>query len=403
MTSGIDPTAALASATAARGRGALAEALAAAEHALGCAPADPRAWLMRGSIAHLAGRLPAALADYRRALAVAPRDAAAHAALAVALAQTGQPATARAHLAAAIDAGASGGLGEVAWLRAFRQLRELAAADGATLAWERCATPLLRADVVSEWTCPPGPAGRRTWTPGELVAALRSRPRVVALTGAGLSAASGLCTRKELWTRFVRDEAVSAVRFRERPAALWTAIRAFWGAGGHAPNPAHRALATWPGLQAIVTQNVDGLHQAAGGQAPVIELHGSLERTHCLACGRPGASASALTEREPPPRCGTCEGTLRPEVVLFGEAVPAAAWAEARRLAADAELMLVVGCAMDVSPASELPLIAARAGARIVEIKRRPSRLSDAILVHHVAGAAEDVLPRVRAALDERG
>jgi NAD-dependent deacetylase len=247
----------------------------------------------------------------------------------------------------------------------------------------------------------PQARGLVTWTGDDLAAALRERPRVVALTGAGLSVASGLMTRKQLWQRFARDEAVSAVRFRAEPQMLWSVIRAFWGADEHAPNAGHLSLATLPGVQAIVTQNVDDLHQRAaagtGTATPVVELHGSLSRTRCVGCGRAGeATAQVLALGEPlPPGCPGCGAVIRPEVVLFGEPVPADAWAAARRWVEQAELLLVVGCAMDVSPASELPLLAAQAGARIVEIKRRPSRLASVTRVHHVAGAAEEVLPRL--------
>lgn len=168
-------------------------------------------------------------------------------------------------------------------------------------------------------------------------------------------------------------------------------IAAFWSDPPPRPNPAHHALARLPGLIGVVTQNVDALHQAAAVDAtPVIELHGSLARTCCLACGAAGPPAPALA-RVQAPTCAACGGALRPDVVLFGERVPALA--AAAELVARAELLLVVGCAMDVSPASELPALAALAGARVVEVKRRPSRLAELVRVHHVAGAAEDVLP----------
>ncbi|MCY0986643.1 hypothetical protein OV203_41195 [Nannocystis sp. ILAH1] len=392
-------------AAAARARGELAAATEIAEAAVAAAPADPRGWVLLGSIDHLRGDLERAASRYRRALALAPRDAAAHAALAVNLVQRGQPATARAHFAAATSPDASPPLADLQWLQAFQQARELDEA-GPALAWSRCATPLPCPRAPAELPAgPPRERGRVTWSLADLVAALRTSSRIVALTGAGMSAASGLETRKQLWQRFTRDDAVSMARFRDDPATLWSVIRAFWGDRPHPANAGHQALARLPNLAAIVTQNVDELHQAAaaaaGRSTPVIELHGSLSRTRCLDCGRSGeASAQALAAsgRPLPPRC-TCGGVLRPEVVLFGEQVPAAAMASARAHAAAADLLLVIGCAMDVSPARELPLVAARAGARIVELKRRPSRLAAAVLVHHVPGAAEDILPAVTMAL----
>lgn len=390
----------------ARERGELAEARRLVEAVTRERPDDPRAWVVLASLAHLEGALAEAAGLYRRGLSVAPADAAAHAGLAVVLAQSGQMATARAHAAAAIDARATGRLAAVPWLRALRQARELAEAE-TVRPWECCATPLLRPGCPEEQVDAPRERGVVAWTVERLVARLKERPRVVALTGAGMSAASGLETRKQLWRRFVRDEAVSAVRFHAEPATLWSVIRAFWGAGEHAPNAGHLALATLPGVQAIVTQNVDDLHEEAGAatgvRAPVIALHGSLARTRCVGCGRTGRRAQELAQGEPlPPRCG-CGAVLRPEVVLFGEPVPARAWAEARALVEQAEVVLVIGCAMDVSPASELPPLAARAGATIVEIKRRPSLLGSIARVHWVGGAAEDVLPQVQRALARGG
>ncbi|WAS90020.1 SIR2 family NAD-dependent protein deacylase [Nannocystis punicea] len=403
-------TSAIERAAAARSRGELAEAAEAADAAVAAAPADPRAWVLSGSIDHLRGDLERAASRYRRALALAPRDAAAHAALAVNLVQRGQPAAARAHFAAATAPDASPPLDDLQWLQAFQQARELDEA-GAALSWSRCATPLPspRTPVDPPRGLPPA-CGRVTWSIAELTAALRTSSRIVALTGAGMSAASGLQTRKQLWQRFTRDDAVSIARFREDPATLWAVIRAFWGDDPHPANAGHHALARLPGLAAIVTQNVDDLHQsaaaAAGPATPVIELHGSLSRTRCLGCGRAGETSQALAAagRPLPPRCD-CGGVFRPEVVLFGERVPAAAIAAARAQVAAADLLLVIGCAMDVSPARELPLVAARAGARIVELKRRPSRLAAAVRVHHVPGAAEDLLPEVARALEpsERG
>jgi NAD-dependent deacetylase len=383
---------ALARGLAARARGALVEAGSAARELVDAAPDDPQGWVLLGSLAHLRGGLDEATTLYRRALAVAPTDPCAHAALAVTLTQAGQPVSARAHFAAALG---GGGLDAWSLLRTLRQARELGH-GGAPRAWEACATPLFEARAgLSSGTCElPQRTGIVKWTVADLAAALRDKPRVVALTGAGISAASGLETRKQLWRRFTRDEAVSAVRFHADPTTLWTVIREFWGARTPEPNPAHLALARLPGLRAVVTQNVDGLHQAAATRTdvPVHELHGTLLRTYCITCGRQGGPAPALAHGVP--RC-TCGAVMRPDVVLFGERVPAKVLAAAAAAVADADLLLVIGCAMDVSPASELPLLTR---ATVVEIKRRPSRLAQVVRVHHVAGPAEAVLPALEEA-----
>jgi NAD-dependent deacetylase len=352
---------------------------------------DPDAWVLLGSIAQLEGDLAEAARCHRRAIGIAGDHAPAHAALAVVLAQRGELVTARAHLEAALE---RRGLGEVAWLRAERQ-RAALARGGVPLAPERVATPFVEKSPHAAH----GPRERARGAVSscslerlrELVRGARS---IVAITGAGISRASGLETRKELWQRFVRDDAVSAVRFREQPEILWQVVREFWGEEDHPPNEAHHALASLPTLLAIVTQNVDSLHQRAAAairrDTEVIELHGTLARTRCVGCAREHGDATVLA-RSPalPPRCA-CGAVIRPDVVLFGEHARHLERAVAQVTSAD--LVLVVGCAMDVSPASELPVLAARAGATIVEIKRTPSRLSDMIPVEHVAGRAEHVL-----------
>lgn len=353
---------------------------------------DPDAHVFLGSLAHLEGDLDEAARQHRRALSIAPRHAPAHASLAVVLAQRGELETARAHLEASLE---GEGLGDVAWLRAERQRASLAI-GGTALPYERVATPF----VASHTTTARRVGARGAITPcsiEQLRGLVRDARSIVAITGAGISRASGLETRKELWQRFVRDDAVSAVRFREEPTVLWEVVRAFWGEDEHEPNAAHRAIAALPSLVAVITQNVDSLHQRAaeaiGRETPVLELHGTLARTRCVTCGREHGDATVLARTGLlPPRCD-CGGVVRPDVVLFGERarhVPDAI-AHVER----ADLVLVVGCAMDVSPASELPVMASRVGATVVEIKRTPSRLGEMIPVLHVAGRAEHVFADV--------
>lgn len=385
----------VAQALAARARGALDEAESLTRSALLKTPSDPRVWVLHGSLSHLRGQLPSAIEAYLKAIAHAPTDAAAHAALAVAYTQMDRPGDARAHIAAACAAPS----GLWSGLRILRLARELARHRDASQPWNACATPLFEAEHTT--TDALGHAqqlatGRIPWTTDDLRHALHPRPKIVALTGAGISAASGLQTRKQLWQRFARDEAVSAVRFHADPRTLWSVIAEFWGDRRPQPNPAHLALARLPNLLGVISQNVDELHQAAAvdPSSPILELHGSLLRTRCTACDAFGPPATTLPRDESglPPPC-PCGGPLRPDVVLFGERVPSRVLAAAARLVVQADMLLVVGCAMDVSPASELPVLAALAGATVVEIKRQPSRLSEMVQVHHIAGAAEDVLP----------
>lgn len=185
--------------------------------------------------------------------------------------------------------------------------------------------------------------------------------RIVVLTGAGCSAESGLATRKDLWKRFDKDDAVSITH--GSLAMLWRVIEDFLGDDEAQPNPAHDVIASLPRVAAIITQNVDDLHQRAArirhDPAPIIELHGTLERTLCHDCGASrGARARELLRDPTPPRCLQCgRPTVRPDVVLFGEWVSRAALDESVRQASACHLLSIVGCAMDVAPASELPAI----------------------------------------------
>jgi NAD-dependent deacetylase len=206
-----------------------------------------------------------------------------------------------------------------------------------------------------------------------LAARLAGTRSVVFLTGAGISAESGLPTFRDamtgLWARFRPEELATPEAFRSQPEVVWQWYR--WRreqAAQARPNPGHKALAA---LQRrlpdalIVTQNVDGLHQRAGSHH-VIELHGSLGRDRCSDAGcevqTPGHDT--LT----PPGCPLCGAPLRPAVVWFGEALPADALRHAQERAAGCGVFFSIGTSSQVYPAAELAEIASRAGAAIVEI-----------------------------------
>src|SRR5258706_9943349 len=206
----------------------------------------------------------------------------------------------------------------------------------------------------------------------ELVARAR---RGVALTGAGISAESGIPTfRGEggLWTKYDPVKVASIDAFMADPAAYWAVARDRGPALLSArPNPGHVALAQLEGdghLAAVATQNTDGLHQVAGSRR-VIELHGSGRTVVCLDCGarESRADVQKRLEQELPPHCLTCGGIfLKPAAVFFGEPMPGEAMAEAYALAELADVMLVVGSSLVVYPAADIPLVAARAGAKLV-------------------------------------
>ena len=229
-------------------------------------------------------------------------------------------------------------------------------------------------------------------TPQELAAIIRRHPRVVALTGAGISvesasptsaarAASGSALTP--WnTPISRPSAATRPRsgplLKELDAAITRAR----------PNPAHYALAELEArgfLAGIITQNVDNLHQAAGSKR-VVEYHGNALRFVCDTC-RGHHPRETLDFSHPPLYC-LCGGLIRPDVVFFGEAIPAAAQAEAEELAQHCDLMLVIGTSGEVAPASYLPAIAKEWNAIIVENNLEPTRLTRSLTDHFLTGSA---------------
>ena len=197
--------------------------------------------------------------------------------------------------------------------------------------------------------------------------------KIVALTGAGISAESGIPTfrgKDGLWNRYDPMELATPEAFRRDPRLVWEWYD--WRRQLIAkaePNRGHLILARmersfkdfW-----LITQNVDGLHQRAGSKR-VIELHGNIWKVRCLECGREYYEYRTPLE-EIPPRCTECGGLLRPGVVWFGESLPTDALEEAYNLSSEADIFLVVGTSAQVYPAAELPLIAKRMGARLIEV-----------------------------------
>lgn len=232
-------------------------------------------------------------------------------------------------------------------------------------------------------------------------AMLAAADRVTVLTGAGMSADSGVPTFRDaqtgLWSRFDPMQLASPEGFRADPPLVWR-----WYAWRRErirqaqPNAGHLALAAaaarLPSLR-LVTQNVDGLHQRAGSR-DVIELHGNLMGTRCLAgCGVAYGEAQALPAGEPP-RCPACGAWLRPDVVWFGEALDPQRLAAAEAVAQGCDLMLVVGTSGLVYPAAGLPARARAAGARVVIVNPEPTGLDDEAHLT-LRGTAAQVLPRL--------
>jgi NAD-dependent deacetylase len=240
----------------------------------------------------------------------------------------------------------------------------------------------------------------------------RQAQRIVVLTGAGMSAESGVATfrgaRHALWERFDPMQLATAEAFRADSALVWGWY--LWrmaAARAAAANAGHRALAALaadkPGCT-VVTQNVDDLHER-GGSPAVLHLHGDLFAHRCFDCSREydgdpliGVDASAPQQRVPPPRCHHCGGPIRPGVVWFGESLPERAFAAALSACERAELVLVIGTSGLVHPAAGLPALAKRQGARIIEINPEASAISSLADLHWRSTAAR-ALPQLRDAL----
>lgn len=235
---------------------------------------------------------------------------------------------------------------------------------------------------------------------------LREARHVAVLTGAGVSAESGLATFRDpltgLWARYRPEQLATPEAFARDPALVWAWYRMRREAARAAvPNPAHLALSRLESLGprvTLITQNVDGLHRRAGSGDPV-ELHGSLFRTRCT---REGTEHERVVDgdlaAERLPRCPDCGALLRPGVVWFGESLPAGALARAQAAALACDVFLSVGTSHQVYPAAALPGAAAAAGAAVAVIN--PDRGGQAGVAggFHFTGKAGEVLPALLAA-----
>ncbi|MCB1825729.1 MAG: NAD-dependent deacylase [Candidatus Competibacteraceae bacterium] len=231
---------------------------------------------------------------------------------------------------------------------------------------------------------------------------MRRARRVAVLTGAGISAESGVPTFREaqtgLWARYDPTELATPDAFQRNPKLVWEWY--IWRqqrVRQAEPNAGHRALVEMEQRIAeftLITQNVDGLHRRAGSHQ-ILELHGNLFRAKCFSEDRPVESWS--DGEEIPPRCPRCGGLLRPDVVWFGEMLPAATLRAAEHATATAELFFSIGTSALVYPAADLPFAALNAGAAVVEINPQPTPLSPHV-TFSLNGAAGQILPALIAA-----
>lgn len=239
--------------------------------------------------------------------------------------------------------------------------------------------------------------------PEHLITALRAARHVAVLTGAGVSAESGIPTFRDaqsgLWARYSAEELATPEAFRRNPRLVWDwyAMRRQAVLAAE-PNPGHFALAALarhlPRLS-LITQNVDGLH-ARAGSADLIELHGNITRVRCAVEG-------TLYERwaegaELPPPCPACGAPLRPAVVWFGEALPPEALEQAWDVAEDCDVFLSIGTSGLVEPAASLPRLAYSRGATLAVINLDVGNRVEGRLIYLNARSGE-LLPRLLEAL----
>lgn len=220
--------------------------------------------------------------------------------------------------------------------------------------------------------------------------------KVVVLTGAGISAESGVPTfrgEEGLWKKFRPEELATFDAFMANPELVWE-----WYQFRRKivedikPNPGHLALVDFQSYFDnfdLITQNVDGLHHTAGSKN-VIELHGNIRRNKCIQCGKKYESLEGTTEGIPP-KC-PCGGNIRPDVVWFGEMLPQDAINYAFAVSSECDLFFSVGTSAVVHPAASLPLIAKRAGAYVVEVNISPTEITQ-VVDESLLGKSGEILP----------
>lgn len=228
---------------------------------------------------------------------------------------------------------------------------------------------------------------------------IKNAEKVSALTGAGISAKSGIPPFRGsngIWGKYNPEEYAHIDSFMNNPAKVWKMIKELIDMIFEAvPGEGHICLADMEKsghLHSIITQNVDGLHQAAGSRK-VIEFHGNNMLLLCIKCGRKIKTEKEIY-REIPPLC-RCGGILRPDVVFFGEPIPIQAVDESYEEARTCDVMLVIGTSAVVTPAADIPVIAKENGAAIIEINMESTPLTQDVADISIFGKAGKILPEI--------
>lgn len=243
-----------------------------------------------------------------------------------------------------------------------------------------------------------------------LIKRLRECQHLAIVTGAGISAESGIPTFRDaltgLWETYDAETLASERGFRKDPALVWGWYE--WRRHNvlqTKPNPAHKIIAQLekqlPKVT-LITQNVDDLHERAGS-TQVVHLHGSIHQARCLECGAPynypqytdkPDGFSFPEQKLEPPHCECCHGLIRPGVVWFGESLPVDVWHYAEEAAEECDLMMVIGTSSLVFPAANLPLLAIGRGTPAIQVNPTDTQLSQ-VATFNLKGKAGVILPRL--------
>ena len=234
--------------------------------------------------------------------------------------------------------------------------------------------------------------------------AIRTARKTIALTGAGISAESGIPTFRDpggLWDRYDPEEYATIDAFRRDPGKVWQMMRDFTELKTAEPNPGHYALAQLEQmgfLGCIITQNVDNLHQAGGSQ-DVIEFHGNMRQVVCQSCQKL-LPMSEIALESLPPYC-PCGGVFKPNGVFFGEPIPSYALSRSYEESQSCDVMLVIGTSAVVYPAAAMPGVAKETGAQVIEINPEPTDLTGPVSDFIIQDKAGVVMPRIIAAIKD--
>lgn len=230
---------------------------------------------------------------------------------------------------------------------------------------------------------------------------LENAQRVVVLTGAGISAESGIQTFRDaqtgMWANFDPMKLASQNGFAEDPGLVWRwYMDRLKKLGTVQPNPGHTAIADLQQRKhnfTLITQNVDDLHERAGSRG-VLHLHGTIARFHCNECDTPHPLVAHESDAEQPPICVVCTGKVRPSVVWFGEMLPQEEVQQAWEAVRTCDLLLVVGTSGVVFPVAELPFVAHRSGALVIDVNPEPTQISELANLY-LQGKAGELLPKI--------